>query len=381
MNFPETIVTPGLVDVHSHFREPGTNTSETIASGTRAALLGGFVLVADMPNNPGRPTWCVNRMTEKHEIIRETAYIPVTANAGSQPEEDNIGELEAMSSLSLLLKLYAGPTTNNPFDYEASVFEPRIAEWHRTAPDKPIALHAGSDNLEDFIALIAGKYEHALHVCHVNSSRDVELVKKAKREDLSVTCGVCPHHLLKTSHDTRTEGWFARMKPPLAHQDEAEKLLGYLASGDIDIVETDHAPHAEAAKWQAEQDNPNGLEDAGHTTCFGVPGIEFAAPLLFYQAKRGNISMERLLDAMSTKPAEILGVTLDGQTRVEWDMLEYRIEEEKYTVESAAGWTPFLGKLAVGIPMHVQIGDKVLVDGYEIVGQDPRVISHRGAII
>ena len=374
------LLLPGFIDPHTHLREPGTNHAETIASGTRAALLGGYALVGDMPNTPGSPTWSEERILEKHHIARETAYIPSTFHAGSQPESDNIGELEKMANLSLWLKLYGAPTTGNSKDYTAGEFRNIVAEWHRVAPDKPIGFHAGRDNLEEMIALVAGEFEHPLHIHHVSSAREVRLIQNAKQRGQEVTSGVCPHHLLKTSHDVRSEGWFARMQPPLTTQTEAEELMGYLADGSIDIVETDHAPHSSMSKEKAEQANPDGIRDEMHTTCFGVPGIEFAAPLMFYQAKRGYISLERVVDAMSTRPAKIMGLRVSGQTRVLWDMREYRIGYDD-AAQSLSRWTPFLGKLALGVVNTFELRGKRLISAEDIVDQAPEVITESDTLI
>jgi len=386
MKLPETLTTPGLIDFHVHLREPGTNAAETIATGTRAALLGGFALIGDMPNNAPNPTWTKERMLEKHAIARETAYIPTTFHAGSQPESDNIGELEKMAKLSLWLKLYGDPTTNNTNTYVADDFWEIASEWHRVAPNKPIGFHPGDHNLEEMIAKVAGELEHPLFIHHVHSSEQVRIIQRAKAKGLSVASAVTPHHLLKTMHDTRSEGWYARMKPPLARELDAEMLMHHVATGDIEVIETDHAPHAVATKEKAESENPEGIEDKDHATCFGVPGIEFAAKLMFYQVKRDFISLERVVDAMSTKPAELLGLRLDPRTKVVWNMTEYRINDESLQVESNAQWSPFLGKLAIGEVKQLQVSGRTLIDTNEtgisdIVGRDPRVITRRGELV
>ncbi|HUC88368.1 MAG TPA: dihydroorotase family protein [Candidatus Binatia bacterium] len=380
-NLSGELVLPGLVDVHAHLREPGNNHAETIASGTRAALMGGYALIGDMPNTPGHPTWSEERLLEKHEIAKRTAYIPTTFHAGSQPSSDNVGELEKMANLSLWLKLYGAPTTGNTRDYEAREFKDIASEWHRVAPDKPIGLHAGKNNLEDMIGLVAGDLNHPLHIHHVSTRREVQLSQAAKDRDLPITSGVCPHHLLKTSHDVRSEGWFARMQPPLTDQAEAEELMHYLANGYIDIIETDHAPHSIKDKQEAELDNPNGVQDAErHITCFGVPGIEFAAPLMFYQVKRGHISMERVVEAMSTRPAELMGIAIDPATTVRWDMSEYRIGSDSEAM-SASSWTPYLGKLAVGKIEAFELRGRRLISLYDNVVKAPEVVTQRGTVV
>ncbi len=370
---PETLHLPPLIDPHVHLREPGTNRAETIASGTLAAALGGYALVADMPNNPGRPTWSSDRVREKQFIARKDAHTLMAVNAGAQPEADNIGEIAGMMELSVALKGYGGPTTGieRKDDYEAQEFEPIIAELHRVAPDKPFLFHAGQDNLASMIGLVAGKYNHHIHVCHVNDPAQVDIVDTVrKHRDLPVTCGVCPHHILKDSHDRMTEGKFAEMQPPLADQPDAEKLMRYLADGKIQIIESDHAPHSKDAKREAE---------AAGSSCFGVPGIEHVVSLMLYQVKRGTITHERLIDAMSTQPAELFGLQL-SLTGTTWELVDGRIESEEDII-SGAGWTPYLGMNTYGKLIESKVaGRMVYVNGHAgPQGYEP--IRDRGEVV
>jgi dihydroorotase len=378
----EVFTHPGAIGIHEHYREPShLNHSETFNSGTRAAALGGFVASGDMPNTPGHETWTTERILEKQTIITDSAIHPVMTHAGSQPESDNVGELEGLSANSLLLKLYAAATTGTHRDYETAEFKDIIDEWHRVAPQQPIGLHAGKENLKDFIHKIACDLKHPLIIHHVNSPEQVALVQEARRNDLPVWAAVCMHHIVKTSHDVLSEGWFARMQPPLASQADAGQLLHLLARGDIQIVETDHAPHDIKVKQRAEQENPEGIHDADHTTCFGVPGIEFALPLLFYQQKIGRISMERIIDATATQPAQVMGLKHDSRTRVEWDMIEYRLDEDEAYVRSGSKWTPYLGKLMVGRVREMHIGGTQIIDNTNVVGRRGHPIKVRGATI
>ncbi len=377
----DTLTIPGVVDLHVHFREPGDNKAETIKSGSQAALLGGYVLVCDMPNNPGNPTWSLERLSKKQAIITRSSYIPMAAYAGSQPDSNNLEELAAMAPQAIGLKLYGAATTGNHVDYEPEDFAAIVKQWHKVAPHKPIMLHSGKDNLQGFIDLIAGSNSHPLHVCHIFSLAHAKLAIKAKKSGLSVTSAVCPHHLFKSSHHATTEGWFARMQPPLLHQDEAEELFKLFAAGKIDILETDHAPHLLQNKWAAEHENPEGIHDPGHLTCYGVPGIEFALPLLFYQMQKGRISLERIVEATSTKPAEVIGVKLSRGTMVTWKMDAYRIGEQYPKGLSGSGWTPYLNNIAVGRVETVKIGGKVLVKNGKIINKDPRIIASRGQTI
>jgi dihydroorotase len=377
---PKTITIPGAIDLHVHFREPGSNKAETIKSGSKAALMGGYVLACDMPNNPGNPTWSLEKLDEKQGIIKRKSYIPMGTYAGSQPESNNLNELAKMASKSIGLKLYGAATTGNHVDYEPSDFAKIVETWHGLAPNKPIMLHSGKDNLGQFINLIAKKNNHPLHVCHLFSVKQAKQVQQAKKRVLPVTSAVCPHHLFKTSHHTLTEGWFARMQPPPLNQNEAEQLFKMLVNGEIDALETDHAPHSEENKWTAETENPNAIHDPNHLTCFGVPGVEFALPLLFYQMQKGNITLDRIVDITSKAPAKIIGVKLSPKTKVTWQMDEYRIGHNYPKGLSGSGWTPYLNNLAVGKVKTVMLaGKKIYHTGTAV--KSGCVISERGQVI
>lgn len=380
MAAPKTITIPAAIDLHVHFREPGTNKAETIASGSKAALQGGYALVCDMPNNPGNPTWTLERVEEKRRLIRRTSHMPIAVYGGAQPESDNLAELGDMSKRSIGLKLYGSPNVTNYQDYKISEFKPIILKWHQVAPRKPIMFHLGNSNLEEIISLVASEIGHPLHICHVSKPEEVASVIKAKSKGLRVTCGACPHHLFKTSYETNTEGWFARMLPPLAHQSDTERLWEMFVDGDIDVLETDHAPHLAMSKWQAEAENPAGTPGPGHTACFGVPGIEFALPLLFYQMNRGRISLDRIIEATAKKPAEIIDVKLAPTTKVSWQMEEYRIGDKYPKGLSGSGWTPYLNNLAVGVVKKSVIGGKVLIEDGKLKVHLPQV-ANSGSLI
>lgn len=356
---------PAPIDIHVHLREPSSSSAENIKSGSESAKLGGMNLICDMPNNPGNPTWSGDKVSEKVAIATKSAQIPVIFYAGSQPESDNLGEFSAMVTAGAVgLKLYGAPTTGNYNDYTAEDFRPIIETWHNVAPEKPILLHAGKDNLEDLIELITGEFKHRLHICHVHAASQVAIVKKYKDQGRPLTCGVCPHHLFKTSHDTYGQGWFARMQPPLQHQDEAENLINLLASGDIDLVESDHAPHLVETKLVAEATNQKVIHEPGYTTCFGVPGVEFVIPLLLNLYRKDILSKERLIEATHSKPIEVLGkeqIPFDiSQTYSEWDISDAGVYRIGDNTASLTNWSPYTGFIAGGTLLNSVINGNVI---------------------
>jgi dihydroorotase len=360
--------TPGAIDLHVHLREPGTNTAENIESGTRAALMGGFVLVADMPNNPGAPVHSLSALIAKHVIAEQKAWIPTAFYAGAQPETYQPGSLTEMAPHAIGLKLYGDPTTGNDNTYEAADFQEIVKEWHAAAPSKPIMFHAGRENLHAMLGLVAQDTNHPMHICHVNDAHQIRLANEFKAKGAQVTTGVTPHHILKTSHDRMTQGVFAEMMPPLVDQTEAEQLMDLLARGEIDVIETDFAPHSVEAKYEAEHSGGK---------CFGVPGIEHVLPLMFYQMRQGRISEQRLLDAVYAKPAAILGTRIDGATEVWWndDDGAYRIGESD--VQAQCGWSPYMGMLAIGRVESVTIGGRAVVSHGRPLKRHPEIVEQR----
>lgn len=359
---------PGTIDIHVHLREPSGNNAENIGSGSLAAASGGYSLVCDMPNNPGNPTWTTDKIKEKLSIAEKSAKTKVLFYAGSQPESNNLNELAGMAKAGAIgLKLYGAPTTGNDNDYTAKDFEQIVAKWHEVAPDKPIMLHAGANNIKDMIELVTIKYSHRLHICHVHKSDEVALVKNYKQKGSKITCGVCPHHFLKTSHETIGQGWFARMQPPLPDQTGAKALLDLLASGDIDIIESDHAPHSIESKLKAEIDNPKAIHDPSHKTCFGVPGIEHILPMMLNLVRKNILTLDRLIDAVHTKPLEVLGLTKDQfdpeQNWSEWDISASSISRigEKDVISNTK-WSPYTGYTAGGKLIKLVVDGKIILE-------------------
>lgn len=351
----ETIKFPLFVDTHVHFREPSSNEAETIASGSEAALHGGYGYVFDMPNNPGEPTHTLERVIQKLKIAERDSRVLFGAYAGWQPgngQEPSV--LARMAPFVMAKKDYLTKTTGNDRELEVGDFMAGIKVFHDAAPEKPNMIHPGNtDHVEQYIKDVAKRLGHHVHVCHVNDPAVAELVAKHRDAGLPVSSGVTPHHLVKTSHDVHTHGKFAEMMPPLADQVDTEKLLWQLDQGIIDTVETDHAPHSYEAKMNAELKGGD---------CFGVPGIELAFPILWYQVQRGRLSQERLIEVLSTRPAEIMGVKIPEGSYSEWTPHTYRLESEAEITHSKSGWTPYLGQMVIGHLVRVVFDGKTLYD-------------------
>ncbi|MEX1995353.1 MAG: dihydroorotase family protein [Candidatus Saccharimonadales bacterium] len=375
---------PGFIDIHDHFRWPGNNPSEDFNSGTLAAIKGGVIMTNDMPNTPGWPTVNAADLYTKHEGAFAQAFHAMGFYAGVDRQKENVGQLEMMARMSVGMKLYLGFTTGHETSEKLRVadYEPWIAEWHRVT-DKPIMVHLGETDIDEVIWLVAKKYDHNLHICHMNDPRQVDRAYRARvRGELPVTNGVCMHHLLKTSHSVVSEGSNARMMPKLAPQVDAEKLMDQLTKGKIDVIETDHAPHPFAKKYEAELLNPHGVqEEGGPPTCNGVPGVQETLGLLLNQVRvNKDLTEEIIIDAYSTIPARLMGVKISPKTYIKVTDELYLIDED-YEVASGTGRSVYMGCWAVGKVVEMQkLGKTIIADG-KVVGRAPQVVTSRGEVI
>lgn len=283
------VALPGLVDLHTHLREPGYEASETILTGTRAAAAGGFTAVFAMPNTS--PVADTAGVVEQELALGEAAGYatvqPIGAVTVGQKGE-RLAELGAMASSRANVRVFS--------DDGFCVWDPLImrrALEYVKAFDGVIAQHAQDPRLtegaqmnegvvsaelglagwpavaeESIIArdvLLAEHVGSRLHVCHLSTAGSVDIIRWAKRRGIAVTAEVTPHHLLLT--DDLVRGYDARFKvnPPLRRSEDVLAVREGLADGTIDIVATDHAPHpaeAKSCEWAAAANGMVGLESA-----------------------------------------------------------------------------------------------------------------------
>jgi dihydroorotase-like cyclic amidohydrolase len=335
---------PGLIDPHVHLRDPGQTEKEDFHTGTMAALAGGFTAILDMPNNL-IPITTYELLMEKRAVAEKKIVCDVGFYFGSLG--DNLDEFEKIKSYVIGLKVFLNKTTGN-FTIDERVFEKICASWPK---DLPILLHAEEDIL-DSIFYIGNKYQKRIHVCHVSSQKELQLVMDAKKNGQTVTCGVTPHHLFLTDKDAARLENFLQVKPSLKSKKDQNFLWKHFR--DIDIVESDHAPHLKKEKI-----NSNPL--------FGMPGLETTLPLLLTAMYEGRITKEDIIDKCFTKPKQIFSIPDQPDTYVEVD------EKEEWTIKNGklftrSKWSPFDGWKVTGRVKQVILrGTKVFEDGKILV--------------
>lgn len=315
------IVTPGLIDMHVHLREPGREEDETIATGTAAAAAGGFTSIACIPNtNPPIDTQATVEFIQHQAARAGHCNVFVVACVSKNREGKELAEIGQL--------VEAGAVAFS--DDGAPVFD---AELMRRALeycgmfDKPILNHAevleltrgGAVMHEGFVSMLLGlpgmpsaaedvmvSRDIALseatggrvHVMHVSTAGGVELIRRAKKLGVRVTTEICPHHFTLTDECMRTFDSNYKMSPPLRSRGDVDACLEGLIDDTIEVICTDHAPHALEKKMQELDIAP-----------FGIIGLETCLPLTITQlVEPGHLTWEQAIRKLTINPARILGI-------------------------------------------------------------------------
>jgi len=336
------LILPGLVDVHTHLRVPGGEHKEDFASGTAAALAGGFTTILAMPNT-SPPLTTPRMMQETRRIAAGQIHIDVGLFAGASPEY--LDDLAVCAPHAVALKIYLNDTFGPLRVDDLPTLEACFQRW---PAGKLIALHAEGQSVAIGIGLAAA-YDRPVHFCHISRREEIELIAAAKGRGLPITCEVTPHHLFLTEDDVSQLGPLGDMRPTLAKKSHVETLWAHI-DDTIDCIATDHAPHTLAEKNSAEPPP-------------GVPGLESSLPLMLTAVHQGRLSVERLVELMATNPRRIFHLPEQTGTLIEVDAdASYTLSAE--LLRTKCGWTPFAGQTVHGRVKRVILrGDVVYEEG------------------
>ncbi len=332
---------PGLVDVHTHLRVPGGEHKEDFASGTAAALAGGFTCVLAMPNT-SPPLVTGDALRAARDLARPSIRCDVGIFGGASPE--HVDDLPGLAEHAVGLKIYLNDTFGPLRVEDLPTLQACFSRWPRS---KPIAMHAEGQSVAVGIGLAAA-YNRPVHFCHISRRDEIELIAAAKQTGLPVTCEVTPHHLFLTEADARRLGPLGDMRPRLATQDDQDALWQHIAAGTVDCIATDHAPHTLAEKGS---DNPPP----------GVAGLETSLPLMLTAVHAGRLTLARLVELMATNPRRVFDLPGQPETYIEVDP-DVRYEITNQGLHSKCGWTPFAGMQVRGRVQRVVLRGVVAYD-------------------
>ena len=373
-------VLPGLIDLHVHFRDPGFEYKETLATGGRAAVKGGVTTVCAMPNtNPvidDREK--VARVHERAKGESLTHVIQLGAVTRGQKGE-MLSDIRGMAEAGCHAISEDGKSVMNASLYRqgmktakecgVSVFahceDQTLVEHGVMNADQNaerLGLKGITNSVEDVITardiLLAKETGVRLHLCHCSTADSVKMVRLAKEEGLLVTGEVCPHHFILSSDDIKEDDGNFKMNPPLRAKEDVEALKEGLAKDIMNVISTDHAPHA------AEEKNKSMKEAA-----FGIVGLETSASLTYTElVKTGVLTPMQMADKMSYYPAKVLGFKDKGiidagmiADLVVFDpAAEYVINPEEFA--SKGKNTPFGGRKVDGKVRYTLVDGNVVYE-------------------
>jgi dihydroorotase len=371
-------VTPGFIDLHVHLREPGQEYKETVATGARAAVAGGFTSIVCMPNTkPVNDTLAVTELILARAAAAGLArvYPCGCISKGSAGEElAEYGELKAGGCVAV---------TDDGKPVMSPALMRRALEYARTF-GLPVAVHeedlhlAGKGVMHEGPAStrlglkgIPGQSEEImvlrdialteltggrLHLQHVSSAGSVRAVREAKRRGLAVTAEVAPHHLTLTDEDVAASGYDTdfKMSPPLRSAADVRACVEGLADGTLDCIATDHAPHS-AVEKAVEFD----------AAMNGITGLETAFPVCLALVRRGALTERRLVEALTSAPARAFalpGGTLARGAPADVAVLDPAAEWvfEAAAMHSKSRNSPWKGKRLTGRCTHAFVGGRLV---------------------
>jgi dihydroorotase len=355
------VVAPGLIDIHVHLREPGFAWKETIASGARAAAAGGFTTIVCMPNtspvadSPSTVTWIKDRAAEtacvnvlptgaisKNLAGEELAPIGSLAQAGVVAITDDghcIQNNELMRRAVEYARMVGVPVLDHCQDYNL-VGKGVVHEGYwSTLLGLPGWPGAGEEMIVARNIVLAALCDHHIHCQHISSAGSVRLLREARARGVKISGEVCPHHIALTDEAIQNFDTNCKMNPPLRTQEDIDALLSAIADGTIEILASDHAPHAKFEK-EVEFD----------AAPFGIVGLETELGLFIdiLIHKTRTIELPRLIDMFTVQPARLLKLdrgTLSVGASADVTIIdpthEWIVRAEQF--ESASCNTPFDG--------------------------------------
>lgn len=320
-------VLPGIIDVHTHMRDPGLTHKEDFTSGSKACARGGVTTFIDMPNTIP-VTVTEKALMDKKDMMVGRSYVDYGFHFGGS-KKDNSEEIKKVLNKVASTKIFLNMSTGDMLIEDEKVVENIFRE------SKIISVHAEEGMVEKAIEFCK-KYDKELYLCHLSKASEIELLKQAKAEGVKVFGEVTPHHLFLNVDDvnaTERSKMLLRMKPELKEKSDNEALWKALADGTLDSIGTDHAPHL--------------IEEKLAKLTYGVPSVENSLEMMLNGVKENRITFERLIEVMCKNPAKIFKIKNKGDIAVGYDgdlvIVDINdnspIKDDK--VITKANWTPF----------------------------------------
>lgn len=370
------IVAPGLIDMHVHLREPGTEEDETIETGTKAAICGGYTTIACCPNtNPPLDSQGTVELVRQKAARAGNCNVYVIACISKGREGKELAELGRLFEAGAVACSDDGAPISDAelmrraFEYCLMFDKPILSHSEDLSLTKGGVMHEGAVSMQLGLPGMPAAAEDVmisrditlaeltggrLHVMHVSTAGSVHAIRRAKHRGVKVTVEVTPHHLCLTDECLRSFDSNFKMSPPLRGEEHVRACIEGVGNGTIDAIASDHAPHAPEKKMRELNQAP-----------FGIVGLETTLSIVVTKLIRpGLIDWPRAISLMSSKPAEILGIpkgTLkigaDADITIVDPEASWTVSEE--TLHSKSKNSPFIGTELYGRASTVILGGKI----------------------
>lgn len=329
-------VMPGVIDVHTHMREPGITAKEDFATGSRACVKAGVTTFYDMPNTIPTTT-TLEALRDKKKLASEKSIVNYGFHFGGS-RNNNIDEIKKVleAKEANTVKIFMNVTTGEMLIEDEDILKNVFKN------SKLVLVHAENEMIDKAVEYNKN-YGNGLYVCHIPSKEELKKVLEAKKnpelntEKHPVYAEVTPHHLFlneEIRESTDRNKMLLRMKPELRTKKDNEFLWEALNNGEVDTIGTDHAPHLISEKLEK--------------ITFGMPGVETSLALMLNAYNEGKVKLEMIQKLMSENPARIMKISKRGKLEEGYyaDVIAVDLDKEWIvgvddTIESKCGWTPY----------------------------------------
>ena len=369
-------IMPGMIDMHCHLREPGFEYKETIESGSKSAVSGGFTTICPMPNTNPTPdsTIILQKIIDEAKRVNLCNVLPYASVTKGEKGEELVSFEELKNAGAIAFSDDGMPVVNSKIMREAMINadklntfvashceEKSVAEGAINAGEvsKKLGVKGVLPEAEEIMAareiVISETNNVRGHICHISTKTSVNMIRDAKKRGVKITCETCPHYYSFTQEEVLESGTNAKMNPPLREEKDRKAIIEGLKDGTIDAIITDHAPHSEDEKQRELAKAPN-----------GIIGFETAlSATITNVVDKGYITYLDMVRLMSHTPAKLLGLENKGQLKEGYDAditifdpnIEYTYTKENIVSKSKN--TPFIGKKLKGQVIYTIVNGQI----------------------
>ena len=372
-------IVPGMIDIHCHLREPGFEYKETIETGSRSAVAGGFTTICPMPNTKPTPdnVETLKKIIDEAKRVNLCNVLPYASVSKGEKGEELVNFEELKNAGAIAFSDDGMPVVNSRMMRQAMIEADKLGTFVASHCEEK-SVSAGAINVgevadklgvqgvlpeaEEIMAareiVISETNNVRGHICHISTKTSKDMIRDAKKRGVKISCETCPHYFTFTVDEVLKSGTNAKMNPPLREEKDRQAIIEGLKEGTIDCIITDHAPHSEEEKNQELSKAPN-----------GIIGFETALPAeIMNLVDAGHISYLDLVKLTSYNPAKLLKI--DRGTIEIGKVADITIfdpnEEYVYTKEmivSKSKNSPFIGKKLKGKVKYTIVSGRIVYEG------------------